>query len=140
MESNFTDLDSGQLVENGLWNSYIRSNSGFSFLSDKSLKADVSLLYSSPVVQGNSRQEDYCRLGITFRKTLWDKKGSISLGVDDILNEASLFNTRKFLNQNNTSYYRPESRLLVLGFRYKFGNTKIRTNKKSKKVEERNRI
>ena len=140
IENIFTDLDSGQLVENGLWNSYIRSNSGFSFLSDKSLKVDVSLLYSSPVIQGNSRQEDYSKLGITLQKTLWDKKGSISLGVDDILNESNLFNTRKFLNQNNTSYYRPESRLVVLGFRYKFGNTRIRTNKKSKKVEERNRI
>lgn len=140
IESNFTDLDSGQLVENGLWNTYIRSNSGFSFLSDKSLKADVSLLYSSPVIQGNSRQEDYSKLGITLQKSLWDKKGSISLGVDDIFNDSRLFNTRKFLNQDNTSYYRPESRLVVLGFRYKFGNTRIRTNKKSKKVEERNRI
>lgn len=140
IESNFTDLESGQLVQNGLWNSYIRANSGFSFLNDKSLKADVSLLYSSPVIQGNSRQEDYSKLGITLRKTLWDSKGSISLGVDDILNESNLFNTRKYLNQNNTSYYRPESRLLVLGFRYKFGNTRIRTNKKSKKVDERNRI
>jgi len=140
IESNFTDLDSSQLVENGLWNSYIRANSGFSFLNDKSLKADVSLLYSSPVIQGNSRQEDYSKIGITFQKTLWDKKGSLSLGVSDIFNESNLFNTRKFLNQNNTSSFRPESRLVVLGFRYKFGNTRIRTNKKSKKVEERNRI
>jgi outer membrane receptor protein involved in Fe transport len=140
IESIFTDLESGQLVENGLWNSYIRTNSGLSFLSDKSLKVDVSLLYSSPVIRGNSRQEDYSKLGITIQKTLWDKKGSISLGVDDILNESNLFNTRKYLNQNNTSYFRPESRLVVIGFRYKFGNTRIRTNKKSKKVEERNRI
>jgi len=140
IESNFTDLDTGQLVENGLWNSYIRSNSGFSFLNDKSLKVDVSLLYSSPVIQGNSRQEEYSNLGITLQKTLWDKKGSLSLGVSDIFNQSNLFNTRKFLNQNNTSHYRPESRLVVLGFRYKFGNTRIRTNKKSKKVEERNRI
>ena len=140
IESIFTDLESGQLVENGLWNSYIRTNSGFSFLSDKSLKVDVSLLYSSPVIRGNSRQEDYSKLGITIQKTLWDKKGSISLGVDDIFNESNLFNTRKYLNQNNTSFFRPESRLVVLGFRYKFGNTRIRTNKKSKKVEERNRI
>jgi len=140
MESIFTDLESGQLVERGLWNTYIRANSGLSFLTDKSLKADVSLLYSSPVIQGNSKQEDYSRLGITLRKTLWNAKGSISLGVADIFNESKLFNTRKYLNQNNTSFYRPESRLLVIGFRYKFGNTKIRTNKKSKKVEERNRI
>lgn len=140
IESNFTDLDSGQLVENGLWNTYIRSNSGFSFLNDKSLKADVSILYSSPVILGNSRQEDYFKMGIAFRKTVCNKNGSVSLGIDDIFNEASLFNTRKYLNQNNTSYYRPESRLLVLGFRYKFGNTKIRSNEKSKRVEERGRI
>lgn len=140
IESNFTDLDSGQLVENGLWNTYIRSNSSFSFLNDNSLKADVSYLFSSPVIQGNSRQEEYSRLGIALQKTIWNKKGSISLGIDDVFNKAKLFNTRNYLNQNNTSFYRPESRLVVLGFRYKFGNTKIRSNKKSKKVEERNRI
>ncbi|NND78261.1 MAG: TonB-dependent receptor [Maribacter sp.] len=140
MESIFTDLESGQLVESGLWNTYIRANSGLSFLTDKSLKADVSLLYSSPVIQGNSKQEAYSRVGITLRKTLWKAKGSISLGVADLFNKSQLFNTRKYLNQNNTSFYRPESRLLVMSFRYKFGNTKIRTNKKSKKVEERNRI
>lgn len=140
VESDFTDLDSGQLIRLGLWNTYIRSNQGFTFLKDKSLKADLSLLYSSPVVQGNSRQEDYLKLGLAFRKSVFNKNGSISLGIDDILNEASLFNSRNFLNQNNTSYYRPESRLLVLGFRYTFGNTKIRSNKKSKRVDERNRI
>ncbi len=140
MESNFTDLSSGQKVNEGLWNTYIRSNSGFSFLSDKSLKADISILYSSPVILGNSRQEDYFNMGIALRKTIWDKKASISLGLDDVFNEANLFNTRKYLDQNNTSYYRPESRLLVLGFRYRFGNTKIRSNKKSKRVDERNRI
>ncbi|PIE99743.1 MAG: hypothetical protein CR994_09445 [Maribacter sp.] len=139
-ESNFTDLDSGQKIRKGLWNTYIRSNSSFSFLTDKSLKADVSTLYSSPVILGNSRQEDYFNMGIVLRKTIWDNKASISLGIDDIFNEASLFSTRKYLNQNNTSYYRPESRLLVLGFRYRFGNTRIRSNKKSKSVDERSRI
>ncbi|EAR02850.1 hypothetical protein FB2170_06165 [Maribacter sp. HTCC2170] len=140
IESKFTDLDSDEQVENGLWNTYIRSNSSLSFLEDNSLKADVSFLYSSPVIQGNSRQEEYSRMGIALRKTIFNKAGSISLGVDDIFNKAKLFNTRNYLNQNNTSFYRPESRMLVLGLRYKFGNTKIRTNKKSRKVEERNRI
>jgi len=140
MESKFTDLDTGQLVEDGIWSTYIRSNSGFSFLSDKSLKADVSLLYSSPIIQGNSRQEDYSKLSVVLQKTIWNKKGSISLGVDDIFNESSLLNTRKFLNQNNTSYYRPETRLLVLGLRYRFGNTGIKSNKKRKRVEERRRL
>lgn len=140
IESRFTDLDSGQLVKNDLWNTYIRSNSGFSFLADKSLKGDISILYSSPVILGNSRQEDYFNFGVSLRKTVFKNNGSITLGIDDIFNEARLFNTRKYLNQNSTSYYRPESRLLVLGFRYKFGNTKIRTNEKSKKVDERGRI
>ncbi len=140
IESRFTDLDSGQLVKNGLWNTYIRSNSGFSFLTDKSLKADISILYSSPVILGNSRQDDYFKFGLALRKTIFNKNGSISLGIDDIFNEASLFTSRKYLNQNNTSYYRPESRLLVVGFRYNFGNTKIRSNEKSKNVDERGRI
>lgn len=139
-EDSFRDLDSGLLLENGLWSWFVNTNNSFALLEDKSLKVDVRFNYFSPKVFGNTRRESYNELNVSLRKTFWKKNASISIGVIDIFNQGSLFSTRNFLNQNNTSSYRPENRLFKLGFRYKFGNVKIKGNKKSKRVEERKRI
>jgi hypothetical protein len=75
-----------------------------------------------------------------LRKTIWNKSASISLAIEDVFNQSNQFFTRQYLTQDNSSSVRRENRLLLLGFRYSFGNTKIRNNKKRKSVEERNRI
>ena len=136
----FTDLDSGIPVTNDQFSWFVTTTSGFTALRDKSLTIDVSFNYFSSVVNGNSRQEDYNELDIFLRKQIWSKRGSITVWVSDIFNQSNLFNTRNFLNQNNTSLYRPENRLLTIGLRYKFGNVRIQSNKRSKGVEERNRL
>lgn len=139
-EDSFRDLDSDLLLENGLWSWFVNTNNSFTILEDKSLKVDVRFSYFSPKIFGNTRRESYNELNVSLRKTFWKKKASISLGIVDIFNQGSLFSTRNFLNQNNTSSYRPENRLFKLGFRYKFGNVKIKGNKKSKRIAERKRI
>lgn len=139
-ENVFTDLGSGIQLNNDVWTGHIRATNSFTFLKDKSLFADLTFNYFSPTVNGNSTQNSYNQLGLAFRKTLWNKNASVSLAVEDIFNQGSLFNTRRYLNQNNTSSFRPENRLFVFGFRYKFGNTRIKDNKKRKRVDERNRI
>ncbi len=136
----FTDLESEAQLNNDVWTGHIRATNSFTFLSDKSLFADVTFTYFSPTVNGNSRQDSYNQLGFALRKTIWNKNASISLEVEDIFNQGNLFNTRRYLNQDNTSSFRSENRLLVLGFRYKFGNTGIKNNQKRKRVEERSRI
>lgn len=136
----FEDLDSGQPILNAQWSWFVRNSNSFTFLDDKSLYLFLDFNYYSAATRGNSIREAYSELGISLRKTLWDKKASISMGLSDIFNQGNIFNTREFLNQSNTELYRPENRLFTLGFRYKFGNTGIKTNKKRKRVEERRRI
>jgi len=102
--------------------------------------ADLNFAYFSPRVFGNKRQESYNKLNLSLRKTLWNKRASITMGIDDIFNQSNVFSSRRYLNQNNTSSYRRENRLFTLGFRYKFGNVRIKGNKKSKRVDERKRI
>ena len=136
----FTDLGSGVRLNNDVWTGHIRATNSFTFLSDKSLFADLTFTYFSPTVNGNSRQDSYNQLGFALRKTIWKKNASVSLEVEDLFNQGNLFNTRRYLNQDNTSSFRPENRLLILGFRYKFGNTRIKNNEKRKRVDERNRI
>ncbi|VAW10935.1 hypothetical protein MNBD_BACTEROID03-385 [hydrothermal vent metagenome] len=139
-QDGFTDFDSNQLVKNRIWSGTVRVNNGFSFLKDKSLVADLNFAYYLPSVNGNTRQKSYNSLNLSFRKTIWGKRASISMGIDDMFNQRQFFSSRKFLNQNNTSLSRKESRLFTIGFRYKFGNVGIKGRKKTKTVEERKRI
>ncbi len=136
----FIDLTSGQLLENSQGTWILNTYQSFTVLKDKSLFIDLNFFYRSPIVNGNNRIDEISRLGLTFRKNFWNKKASISLGVTDIFNQGNVFSTRQFLDQNNATITRPENRLFTFAFRYKFGNTGIKTNKKRKRVDERNRI
>jgi len=138
--NSFRDFDTGQLLDNTAWITYFRTTQSFTFLEDKSLFVDATFSYFSPNIIGNSRLASINELGFALRKTIWNKSGSISLAVEDIFNQSNQFFTRQYLTQDNSSSVRRENRLLILSFRYSFGNTKIRDNKKRKRVDERNRI
>jgi len=139
-EERFRDLDSGQIVNNSMWSGLIRINNGFTFLQDRSLVADLNFAYFTPGVIGNAKRESLHRLNLRVRKTFWNKNASISLGIQDIFNQGNHFTSRQYLNQNNSNLHRSENRLLTIGFRYKFGNVRIKGNKKSKRLDERRRI
>ncbi len=139
-ENIFTDLETGQLQNNNAWITQFRTTQSYTFLKDRSLFADASFSYMSPTVIGNSSRDSYNQFGFYVRKILWNKSASISLTVEDIFNQGNLFFSRQYLNQDNSSSVRQENRLVLLGFRYSFGNTKIRNNRKRKDVDERDRI
>ncbi len=136
----FQDTDSGQLINNDRFTWFLQTYNSFAFLSDKSLLADVGFTIFSPISLGNSEQDNYSELGITFRKSFWHKSISLSAGVQDIFNRGNLLNTRRFLNQDNSTLYRRENRLFTLGLRFTFGNTKIKDNQKPKNLDERKRL
>ena len=139
-QNKFNDITTDAIIENSIWTTYVRANNYFTLLKDESLYADLAYNYISPYVRGNARYRAYSKLGINFRKTFWNKDASVSIGVEDIFNNGNTFSTRNYLDQNNATSTRPESRLFVFGFRYKFGNTKIRDNSKSKNTDENKRL
>jgi hypothetical protein len=139
-KDSFIDLNTNSIVENSTWTTLIRANNYFTLLKDESLFADVTFTYLSPYISGNATFESFSKVGLSFRKTFWNKDASISLGIEDIFNNGNTFSTRNYLDQQNTTSTRLESRLFVLGFRYKFGNTKIRDNSKKKNTDEGKRL
>ncbi len=139
-QNKFNDIATGAIIDNSIWTTYLRANNYFTLLKDESLYADMAFNYISPYVKGNASYRAYSKLGISFRKTFWNKDASISIGVEDIFNNGNTFSKRNYLDQNNTTSTRPESRLFVFGFRYKFGNTKIRDNSKRKNTDENKRL
>lgn len=136
----FTDIISQETVDQGLWTLLLQFNNNFTMLEDRSLTASLNYSYVSPIVIGNSRQEYYNEWGISLKKNIWGKKGTITMGLTDIFKQFKLKNTRKYGNQDNISIYRPNNRIFSLGFRYNFGNMKIRDNYKSKDTDERDRL
>ena len=139
-KDSFIDLNTNSIVENSTWTTLIRANNYFTLLKDESLFANVTYTYLSPYISGNATFESFSKVGLSFRKTLWNKDASISLGIEDVFNNGNTFSTRNYLDQRNTTSTRLESRLFVLGFRYKFGNTKISDNSKRKNTEEGKRL
>jgi hypothetical protein len=139
-KDSFTDLNTNTIVENSIWTTHTRTTNSFTFLSDKSLFADLTYTHFSPRISGNTRYTSYGKLGLSFRKTLWSKAASISLAVEDIFNGGVVYGTRNYLDQSNSTSSRWENRLFIVGFRYKFGNTKIRDNYKWKNTEEGKRL
>ena len=139
-KDSFTDLNSNTIVENSIWTTHTRATNSFTFLNDKSLYADLTYIHFSPRISGNTKYASYGKLGLSLRKTLWSKAASISLAVEDMFNNGGIYGTRNYLDQSNSTYSRWENRLFIAGFRYKFGNTKIRDNYKRKNTEEGRRL
>ncbi len=136
----FKNLGTDILVKNQLFSWFVRTSNGFTFLKDRSLTADMTFYYTGPLLSQNARFDGFGALNFLFRKTFWNKNASVSIGVDDIFNQGNQFNIRNYLDQSGTSLRRAENRLFVLGLRYKFGNSTIRDNYKSKNVEELDRL
>jgi hypothetical protein len=139
-EDSFRDLNSNRVIKNSIWTTHTRATNSFTFLEDKSLFADLTYTHFSPRIRGNSRIQAFGKLGLALRKTLWNRTASISLAVEDIFNDGNIFATRDYLDQSNSTSTRRENRLFVFSFRYKFGNTQMKDNQKSKNTDEDKRL
>ena len=140
-DNQFFALETNNVLENiDKWSVYAQMINYFSFLKDKSLTADISFLYISPLADGASIVSDRFGFDINLRKTFWNNRASLSVGVSDIFNTQNFNQTIKYLNQDIFIDSRLENRLLTLGFNYKFGNFRLRNNKREINLNERDRI
>lgn len=134
-----TDLNNA-LVSNNKWSFYSQIINYFYFLKDKSLMADVLYLYISPIVNGPSQISSRHGLDINIKKTFWNNKASLSIGVTDVFNTQNFTQTNNYLNQDYFLKSRMENRMFTFGFNYKFGNTHLQTNQKTLESDERDRL
>ena len=140
-DNQFFALESdNELLNTEQWSVYAQVINYFSFLKDKSLTADISYLYLSPLVEGASSVSERSSLDISIRKTLWNNRASISVGVVDMFNKLNFSQRTKYLNQDVLLQSRIENRLLTFGFNYKFGNFRLESNKKEIDLNERDRL
>jgi hypothetical protein len=113
---------------------------GLTISESLGLTSDVTAVYISNLLYGASSYKNQFNLSISFRKDLWNKRASINAGVDDIFNTNNIPVTTRYYNQDNAYFARVESRLFRIGFKYNFGNARLRDNNRKPTTDEGERL
>ncbi|OBX26608.1 outer membrane receptor protein involved in Fe transport [Gelidibacter algens] len=130
----------GMMIDRDLWSNYSVLSNDFTFLKDQSLNVNFNLTYLSKSMSGLREIKDILQSELTISKSILKDKGSISLVVADLFNTQNFDISSRFLNQNSSVFYDQDTRFIKLGFRYKFGNTNLETNQRSKSQQETERL
>lgn len=130
----------GSLLEKNTWSNYTELNNSLSFLEDNTLSANLSLIFYGKNQQGFQIVDSRFLSELTIKKMLWDNKWALSLVVADIFNQQDYTVTSKYLNQDNSRFLDQDNRYIKLGISYKFGNSGLETNQRTKDRDERDRL
>ncbi|WP_434037204.1 outer membrane beta-barrel protein [Formosa sp. 4Alg 33] len=138
----FTAAQSGNSTEyNETWSVYSNMMNFFTFLEDRSLSGEISVLYMAPMINGSSDVTSRTQVDLGVKKSFNNGKWVASLKASDIFRTTDFTVKNKYLNQDNQYYSRFDNQWFRLGLRYNFGNTRLTTNEKNEKeLNERNRL
>ncbi|WP_431157102.1 TonB-dependent receptor domain-containing protein [Winogradskyella poriferorum] len=135
------EVDFGNgFVELEQWSNYSNLTNNLTLLEDNSLNIDFILEWSNRNLQRLQTVENRLISILNISKTIMNKKGVISLAVEDIFNNQDFDTSINYLNQSSRRFLDFDTRFVRLGFRYKFGNTQLSSNERSADAEERTRI
>ena len=129
-----------QNVKQSQWSNYSVLSNDFTFLKDKSLTANFSLIYISKNLQGFQTVDGRLISDLSFSKKLFKNKATLSLAFADLFNKQDFTVRTKYGRQDNLSFHNQDNRYVKLGFSYKFGNTTLQTNERTKSKKERDRL
>jgi len=135
-EADFGD----DLVKQSQWSQIFILSPSLSLLKDNSLTINASFLWMGKNLQKLLIVEDRLFSELSISKSVFNKKGIISLSVEDLFNLQDSDSSIRYLNQSSSNYVDVDNRSIKLGFRYKFGNTKLSTNERTTDAEERERL
>lgn len=122
------------------WSNYSVFTNDFTLLKDKTLNVYLDLTWLGKNLQGLQTVEDRLYSNLTISKSILKKKGMLSLTVSDLFNMQDFEVDTRYANQFSSNNVDLDNRFIKLGFRYKFGNTKLQTNERTKELEERDRL
>lgn len=127
-------------VKRNKWYNYSILSTDYSFLKDNSLSANLTLTRVGKLIMGLQTVDARLYSDLSIRKQLLNKKATLSLAIADLFNQQDHGVTNKYLNQDSYSFRDADTRYIKVGFSYKFGNTTLQTNERSKDIIERNRL
>ena len=129
-----------ETYKNDTFGIYAEMYSGFTLSKDGTLTSDLTAKYVSDMITGSLDLKNQFITSISFRKSIWENRASITIGVDDIFDTNNIPVTSRYYNQDTHYFAKKESRLFRLGFKYNFGNYKLRNNTRTKKTNEARRL
>ena len=127
-------------VELSRWANYSILSNNITFLEDNSLNLNLTLTWVGKGLQGFMTVEDRLFSELSITKSIFKKKGVLSLSIEDIFNYQDEDISVRYLNQSNRRFSDIDNRFIRIGFSYKFGNTKLNTNERTTDEEQRSRL
>ncbi|WP_335966725.1 outer membrane beta-barrel protein [Galbibacter sp. PAP.153] len=112
----------------------------FTLSKNRTWSASLYLEYLSRFLAGNYIMKDRFKANIGIRKKLGDGRAEITLNANDIFNTFNIPFTTKYLNQDNGYLPKPETRTVSVGFKYNFGNYRLKDNKREIDFKEEERL
>ncbi len=119
---------------------YIQLMNSFTITNDRTLTADISLVYLSGITTGTYLMDQFTTVSLGIKKSLWKNRASISLTANDIFDTTNRKLQTNYLNQRNSYFAKVESQFVQLGFVYNFGNFRLNSRATQISNEERSRI
>ncbi|WP_342647907.1 TonB-dependent receptor [Mucilaginibacter sp. CSA2-8R] len=99
------------------------------FTITKTIRAELSGFYESPVVNGLDRLKSYGYVNAGLSMQLWNNSGSIRLNAADIFNTNNFRNRVKYANISFYQVAKEETRMVRVTFTYKFGKSTVKAAK-----------
>jgi hypothetical protein len=135
------EADFGEgFVEFDRWSNYSILQNSLSLLEDRSLNINFTLTWVGKNLQQLQTVEDRLFSDLSISKSILNKKGVISLSFQDLFNFQDAEVSTNYANQSSSNFIDSDNRLIKIGFRYNFGNTKLNTNERTTSAEERQRL
>lgn len=140
-ENTFLAIESNnQAVTNAVDAFYSSIYNSFTLSKDGTFTGELTFLHISDFISGSYNLDPWTTVSAGLRKTLWDNRAELTLNVEDIFNTTNTRLTSRYLNQDNSFFAREETRLVRVGFKYNFGNFRLRDNQRRIEAAERDRI
>ncbi|MCB0382410.1 MAG: TonB-dependent receptor [Psychroserpens sp.] len=134
-----TDFGLG-FVNQNQWSNYSEIQNNVTLLKDNSLNLSCALTWIGKNLQGFQIVENRLFSELAISKSILKKQGIISLSVSDLFNTHDFDFSTQYQNQNSFGHADIDDRYVRLGFRYKFGNTKLNSNIRAIDSDERDRL
>jgi outer membrane receptor protein involved in Fe transport len=106
---------------------YITFNSTQNFAISSTISAELSGQYESPTVYGVSQLKQLHWINAGISKQVFNKRGSIKLNVNDIFNTQRDRYSSVYQNINLYGVDKKETRVIRLGFSYRFGKSTVKS-------------
>jgi iron complex outermembrane recepter protein len=119
----------GKIIDINIFHTTILSQHTFQL--GKGWSANLTELYISPyILQGTLHAHSQWSLDAGLQKTLWNGRATVKASVSDIFYTSHWAATSNFAGQYMNTGGNYESRLLKLGFIYRFGNIQVKATQR----------